>query len=433
MICCLVNGIKKGESYPEKVRQFGLKQQYYSTAAYKSLRDFFDGNLPAIRTMQSWYSCVEGAPGISESSMRILREKAESYLVEENQKLRVSLMCDEMRIRPELCYNNHKEAFVGHTTISQRASDENDTSCIELADSALVYLVVGRDFKLPVAYELVHGLDGEQLAAITLKVIKSIEATKTGVMTLTMDGLGANIVSAQQLGVKFSEGESHFMSPGFPTKKIHIILDPPHMLKLVRRHFASNMIYHEDELIDWELLKTLVEKQSANDFNLCNKLTKKHIDWHSKPMNVRLAAETLSNSVADVLDQLRQDGYVEFGRSESTSKCIRMFDRAFDLLNCNKFSKRDLEYKQPLNEETATKIFEFASEFKRYIEALELRHKTKSDPILHSTAYTGFFGFYYNFISLKGIYEDLRNNEAQMMTEYYTFQFSQDHLETFSH
>lgn len=393
MIRCLVSGIKSGESYPETVRQFSMKQQYYSTAGYKSLRHFFNGNLPAIRTLQSWYTCVDGTPGISGSSMCILREKADSYLIENKHKLKVALMCDEMRIRAELCYSSQKEAFVGYTTIAQRASKGNDPSHLELADNALVYMVVGSDFKIPVAYELVHGLDGEQRAAITLKVIKSIETAGARVMSFTCDGLAANITCAEQLGVQFSEGKSYFVSPSFPTENIYIILDPPHMLKLIRKHFASNSIYNQHKLVDWKLLNTLVDKQSSDNFNLCNKLTSKHLNWHLKPMNVRLAAETISNSVADVLDQLREDGYLEFQNAESTTEFIRFFNNAFDILNCGEFSKRDSKFKQPLSKDTATKIFDFAAQFKLYIEALQIRKKTKSDPVLVSSANTVFLVF----------------------------------------
>lgn len=70
VIDCLVNGIKT-QSYSENVRKFALKQQYYSTAAYKSLRLSFKKNLPAERTLQLWSTCVDGSPGISGSALNI--------------------------------------------------------------------------------------------------------------------------------------------------------------------------------------------------------------------------------------------------------------------------------------------------------------------------------------------------------------------------
>lgn len=428
MIHCFVHGIKPGEKYSENIRTFCMKQQYYSTAAYKSLRQFFNKNLPAVRTLQSWYTCIDAAPGVSGSALSILREKSESYMAENGHQLHIALMCDEMKIEKQLCFCPEKESFIGVCTMTNNKN--NDSAHLELADNALVYMVVGRDFKLPVAYELLNGLCGLERAALTLKVVKSIEENNTRVMSLTSDGLAANITCAENLGAKFDEGKPYFVSPTHPEQKIYIILDAPHMLKLVRKHFASNMIYHNDQLVNWEDLEKLVIKQSSENFNLCNKLSPKHMNWHLKPMNVRLAAETISDSVADAIDQLRRDDYTEFQNSESTTEFLRFFNAAFDILNVGEFGKRDNKYRLALNKETATKIFEFAARFKKYISELELRKKTKSDPILLSTAEKGFFGFYNDFISFEGIYKDFVLNSPQFM-EFYSFQFSQDHLETF--
>lgn len=300
---------------------------------------------------------------------------------------------------------------------------------MKLAKDALVYMVVGSDFKLPIAYELLTGLESVDRAALTLRAIKSIEEAGARVMSFTGDGIITNITTVEILGAKFNEGKPFFTSPTHPEQKIYVIFDPPHMLKLVRKHFSSNMIYHQDQLVDWELLNTLVKKQSSDNFNLCNKLTKTHMNWHQKPMNVRLAAETISKSVADTLDQLRTDGYEEFENCAITTEFIRFFNNAFDILNFGENRKGDGRFKQKICEDTANQIFEFAESFKRYISQLELRQKTKTVPILLSSAERGFFGFFTNFVSLQGIYEDFVLNGP--LEEFYTFQFSQDHLETF--
>lgn len=409
-----------------------MRQQYYSTAAYKSLRLFFNKNLPSIRTLQLWYTSIDGSPGISESALDIIREKAESYLAENNHQLMLTVISDEMAIRKELCYCSGRQSFIGFSTVinstPQTIADE-DSSQLKLAKEALVFMVVGPDFKLAVAYELLNGLETIDRAAITLRVIKSIEEAGARVIALTSDGLAANVTTAESLGAKFDDLKTYFMSPKHPERKIYIIFDPPHMLKLVRKHFSSNKIYQQDRLVDWNLLKKLVEKQSAENFNLCNKLTKLHIDWHQKPMNVRLAVETLSNSVADTLTQLHRDGYEGFENAETTAEFAQYFNDAFDILNFANGKSSDQKYKQKLCVDTADHIFEFAEKFKKYLSGLELRHKTKRDPILTSSANMGFFGFYTNFVSLRGIYEDIVLNGP--LTEFFTFQLSQDHLETY--
>lgn len=429
VIDCLVYGNKT--KYPESVRKFSMNQQYYSTAAYKSLRLFFNKNLPTIRTLQMWYTSVDGSPGISESALSILRERAESYLAENGHKLHLAAVHDEMSIKKQLSYCNETQSFVGLSTVTNSAqhSPDEDASSLTLAKDALVIMVVGPDFKLPVAYELLNGLESADRAALTLRVIKAIEEVGAIVISLTGDGLPANITTAESLGAKFNEGKPYFMSPTHPEQKIYIILNPPHNLKLVRKYFASNQIYHEDQLVDWNLLKMIVERQSEDVFNLCNKLTKLHINWNQKPMNVRLAAETISNSVADTLILLRDDDYEEFEHSNATINFLRFFNDGFDILNFGDHRKEDGKYKRKLCAETADHIFEFAERFKRYIGELEYRSASLIQPILISSACTGFFGFNVDFTSLQGIYKDFVLNGP--LKEFFPFQFSQDHLEQF--
>lgn len=427
----LVNGNKKYNAYPESVRKFSLRQQYYSMAAYESLRLFFNKNLPSKRTLQMWYSSVEGSPGISKSALDILREKSQSYLAENKHRLHVTLIWDEISIRKQLCWCNGTKSFIGFSTVMNSTdNDENDNSSEPtLAKDALVWMVVGPDFKVPVAYELLNGLETIDRTALLFHVIKCVEETGVVIVSVTGDGLPANITAYESLGVNFDELKPYFKSPTYPEKKIYVILDPPHMLKLIRKHFSSNKIHHKNQLVNWGLIEMIAEKQSADNFNLCNKLTSLHVNWKQKPMNVKLAAETISKSVADTIRQLRKDGYEEFEDSEATEEFLRFFNDGFDVLNFGSTDKSDGKLKQKVCEDTADTVFNFADQFKAYISNLELRQKTRSDAILISSAEKGFFGFYIDFVSLQGIYEDFVINGP--LKEFYPFQFSQDNLETF--
>lgn len=430
VIDCLANGIKSNK-YPENVRKFAIRQQYYSTAAYKSLKLFFNNNLPGIRTLQMWYTSIDGSPGISRSALDILREKADSYRINnDNRHLHVCLISDEMSIRKELCYSIQKQSFVGFSTIINSSQQNNgDISKVKLAKDSLVFMIVGADFKLAVGYELLNGLETNDRAALTLQVIKRIEETGVRVISLTSDGLAANITTAESLGAKIDDGKPYFMSPTYPTQKIYCVLDPAHMLKLIRKHFSSNKIYHNDSLIDWGLLEKLVNKQSLDNFNFFNKLTQIHINWFQKPMNVKLAAETISKSVANALEQLRKDGYAEYEHSESTEQFLHFFNDAFDILNFGTDKKGDNRYKQKICKDTANHIFEFSEKFQQYVNQLEYRNPTRSTSIVKSTARRGFIGFDITFTSLRGIYEDFVKNGE--LDEFYPYQFSQDHLESY--
>lgn len=419
-----------GKLYPENVRKFCLRQQYYSTAAYNSLREFFNNNLPAKRTLQSWYGSLHVSPGICESALNILREKAELHLKEKGYPLHLSIIEDEMSIRKEICWNTESHGFVGFSTITNASEqDEENPPPLKAAKDALVFMAVGSDFKVPIAYELLNGLESIDRAALTLKVIMEVEKVGPIVFSLTWDGLISNVTAATNLGAKFDEDKPYFYSPTHNEQKIYIIFDPAHMLKLIRKHFCQDEIYSGNQLIDWNLLCVLAQRQSTENFNLYNKLSMQHINWHQMPMNVKLAAETISKSVADTLEQLKNDQYEEFKDCDGTIEFLRYFNDAFDILNFAEKNARINKYKQPICEETVEEIFSFAERFQQYIKRLELQLTRKRVPILKSSAQRGFFGFYHNFTSLKGIFEDLVKEGP--LEVFYPFQFSQDHLENF--
>lgn len=409
-----------------------MRQQYYSFAAYQSLREFFNRNLPSKRTFQKWYSSIDASPGICDSAFDVIRERAESYLLENRYPLHLCLISDEMSMRKQISWCAETQTFIGFSTItssSKQNIDQNQSNPLKVAKDALVFMITGPDFKIAVAYHLLNGLDCIDRAALTLEVVKKTENTGARLISLTGDGIITNITTAEILGAKFNEDKPYFYSPTYPQQKIYIILDPPHMLKLVRKHFCLDKIYHDNQLVDWNLIRILVEKQTTDNFSLCNKLTKQHINWHQNPMNVKLAAQTISKSVADALQQLCEDGFDDFKNSETTVGFLRRFDEGFDILNVCEKRQTDHGPKQALSASSANYIFSFGDAFKQYIKHLEVRLNTKSNPILESSAGRGFFGFYHTFTSLRGIYDDFILNGP--LEKFYTFQFSQDHLETF--
>lgn len=383
-----------------------------------------------------WYSSIDGSPGICDSALDIIRERAVSYLAKNHHPLHLSVMMDDMAIRKKLAFNIDSHNFEGFVTAGDLSGrgriEQNETIC-KVAKEVSVIMAVGPDFKVPIAYHFINGLEAVDRARITLEAIRRIEETGAIVMNLTGDGHIVNISTSNMLGANYKDHQPYFYSPSHPDQKIYFILDPPHMLKLIRKQFSTQKLYHKDQLIDWNLLKMLVDRQETENFNLCNKLTRIHIDWYQKPMNVKLAAETISKSVADTLDQLNRDGYEEFENSRATTEFLLNFNNAFDILNFAEKNKTNSQYKQPISNESTEIIFSFAEKFKQYIEDLEVevitKTKTWRKPILESRGERGFTGFYNNFISLRGIYDDFVKNGS--LPAFFPFQFSQDHLESF--
>ncbi|KAL4089272.1 hypothetical protein QTP88_024329 [Uroleucon formosanum] len=64
-----------------------------------------------------------------------------------------------------------------------------------------------------------------------------------------------------------------------------------------------------------------------------NKLTVTHMEWKKNIMKVKLAAQTLSSSVADALEFFQSSNDIAFNNCAETVKFIRTIDRIFDFLN----------------------------------------------------------------------------------------------------
>lgn len=300
-------------------------------------------------------------------------------------------------------------------------------------------MAVGPDFRLAVAYFLLDGLDANDRAVLTKEVIRNLESTGAVVISLTGDGLPANISSYEYLGANFEDKQPYFPSPNHAEKKIYIIFDPPHMIKLVRKDFSIHKLFYKDEPLKWDLLEKIADKQDSDNFELGNKLTKRrHINWGLSPMTVRYAIKTMSNSVADVLEQLCEDNYSDFVGCEQTVKLLRLINNVFDVMNYGDGKKTDNLFKQPINNSTISKFIELFEEFKQFVNniSVEVVNKTTTKRVMVNEhlrnkrkSFVGFFGFLQNITSVIGIYTDYI--EKGSLDVFHCFQFSQDSLETF--
>lgn len=142
-------------------------------------------------------------------------------------------------------------------------------------------------------------------------------------------------------------------------------------------------------------------------------------------MNVRLAVETLSNSVANSMQFLMDRNYEEFSNAAATIKFVRVMNDIFDVMN----SKRLLDtnsLKSALNPLNQKAIFDFFENARKYLQSLKLPDKNE---VISSNKRTAFRGFIINMINIKSMYEECV--ETGLMNCLPTFKFSQDHVESF--
>ncbi len=255
------------------------------------------------------------------------------------------------------------------------------------------------------------------------------------VRSVVFDGNYANQETAKKLGCKLSAIDMipYFAHPCHPDDKVYVVMDVCHMVKLMRNTLADYKVLRWDEddgtskYIKWFYIEKLHEIQEGEQHLLLgNKLKKKHIEWDKHKMNVRLAAQTLSTSVADAIDFLRVDlNHPEFQGSEETTKFIRKVDKLFDVLNSKNPHMKGS--KAPL---TIHNISETEDEVNKTIYYLLHLKDEKGRLMRASRRKTTFIGFALSSYSILSVAKDLLYKENPYKYVL-TYKFSQDHLELF--
>lgn len=156
-------------------------------------------------------------------------------------------------------------------------------------------------------------------------------------------------------------------------ERIYIILDPSHMIKLTRNRLASceKFLDGAGNKIEWRYIVSLYEYSLANDFHT-HKLTKKHVvDWERHDMNVRIAVETFSESVASSIEVLMNQNVPEFQGAEATILFIRTMNTLFDCFNSWSSFNQNV-YKNKLSPDNKRIVFDFFTQTMKYFNQLQV-------------------------------------------------------------
>lgn len=390
--------------------------------AYQYVREKFNKNLPHVSTIRKWYANANtgGKSGITEEAIAYLKHIA-AEMKSTGKDLLISLSFDEMAIRQHVQWNDSTKKFMGFVDIGEK--DKN--GAYPIAKNALVFMVNGlnQSFSLPVAYYFVTHLNAQQKKDLVLEIVTKITQAECKTLNITFDGLASNLSMCELLGASFQvkNFKNYFLNP-IDGSKIFITLDACHMLKLLRNAMATRLIYDgQKRRISWTYIEMLEKYRVKRNFS-AHKITKRHIQWKKNKMNVSLAAQTLSKSVANSIKYLRDSGYKHFQNSEGTEDYIRMTDKLFDIMNSKKVNEKNV-FKSPLTADSVDCVFSFFDEVIKYILSLKIERKS----ILKTNKRTGFKGFLINIFTIRGIYEEyLKNTDFSLKTLY----MSQDLLES---
>ena len=181
------------------------------------------------------------------------------------------------------------------------------------------------------------------------------------------------------------------------------------------------------ENVRWKFIEDLHNLQDKEGFLLANKLNTNHVQWQMHKMNVKYAAQTMSESVANAIEFLREDlKSPDFKESEGTVKFIRSVDRAFDILNSR--TPRASGYKSPLR---SNNIGMCEKSLRETADMLLGATTGKGHKIINSRRKTGFICFAASIKSILAISRGLLQRPINPLKYVLTYRFSQDHLEVF--
>lgn len=100
-------------------------------------------------------------------------------------------------------------------------------------------------------------------------------------VSLTFDGCAVNLSMARALGCILDPNPLRMKTSFSDTNNadVNIILDPAHMIKLVRNTFGEKreLIYCNNEIISFKYIELLLMLQEKEQFHLANKLKKVHV------------------------------------------------------------------------------------------------------------------------------------------------------------
>lgn len=300
--------------------------------------------LPAASSISHWTSSVNCDPGLFLDVFSYLGHKQKTDI---NFK-HCALIIDAMAIKNSITYDKSSGHYIGFCDFGKDISVcEPDTPATE----ALIFMLVGLrgHWKTPIGYVLSNKVKASDLTCFIKNILDVALTYELCIKSITFDGTSTNLNSVVPFGCKFGKVIDDIVSTfSYNNQLLHIFLDPCHMLKLARNSLNDLGVFIDDEghYIKWSYIKALFELQELEGLKFANKLSRKHIEFHRHKMNVKIAGQTLSSSVADAIEFLMVSQHPSFLGANSTIRFIRVIDKLFDMLNSR--NPNGKHFKKPL-------------------------------------------------------------------------------------
>ena len=298
-----------------------------SPAASKYLHESGILTLPSERRLFDFTHFVDAKEGVQEDIINLLREKLEKENLENHEKF-FNLLFDELTVRADIVLNRKGEIIgcvnmtgieASLATLETELVGEEPMIKPEPAKKVLVYMLQGISLNVQeiVGIFATTELSAEQLCSRTWDVTYHLEIRGIKVLSFICDGASCNKKFFKMHASWDPESNCVFATRNIASgedRAVYFIVDPPHLLKTIRNCFSnshghkhSRLMWKNGEEISWEAIVKLHDVSIADKYKE-HKLTRAHIILTAfSRMNVLLATQVMSSSVALSLKKYLND------------------------------------------------------------------------------------------------------------------------------
>ena len=313
-----------GKRWSQQDKLIALGLFYKSPSAYRFMQRTFE--LPNERTLRRYIAGFHVTTGFNNDFMVALQQRAESLNAQEKM---VVVTFDGMSLKSNLKYLEHDDRVTGFEDLGSFGGGSSNA-----AQNALQFMVRGisTKWKQPVGHFFVgHSVNSAVLKDMIVQLIDKLESYGFIVCALVCDQEASHRSCLSSLGVTVDS--PHFTSAN--GNVIRVMHDTPHLLKNVRNNLLRYDFVIDNDVITFDHVTMLYDLEQSSVLRFVPKLTKNHIELNNfKKMNVKLAAQVLSHSVACGIR-----AYVALQKMSSTALVtadfVERMNRLFDIMNSN--------------------------------------------------------------------------------------------------
>ncbi len=322
---------KKGRRWQVKDKAMAMSIYNITPKGYDLLTSIFDW--PSVSTLQRSLASINMNAGFNPVILETMGKQVENMSVMDRLCL---IMFDEMATKENLIYNKSLDEIEGF----EEFDPEDKTEYI--ANHAGVFIVKGitKKWKLPVAYNMSSGpVKADKLKEMVITCIKQVKGIGLIPILIICDQGSNNHAMYEKLGVTVEK--PYFVVDG---TTVYAYYDPPHLLKNVRNNFIKHNFEIGSKVVRFQFVHDLYDYTCNSDVKIAHHLSEVNI--HPPPfatMNRRLAAQTLSHSVAAGIRTLCSEEVGHFNgpaqqEALDTADFIDNMDSLFNVFNAANLS-----------------------------------------------------------------------------------------------